>query len=432
MKMLWRVLLMMVLVCSQFVQKVDASILLTATTDTLELQTSAAVSTDFKCEFVDNTTTTFTPGTSHGNIVTATTTVVVTAPAASTQRQIKECRVVNRSTTTVQTVTFKFDQSATERILYSTSLSQGESVQYTESLGFTVFTSSGIAKSTNQIVNGFSGRVEALQKNGTAKDAAGYQYNYAKDAGTPGAFALGTPGLAGFNTNCGTATQATNPVGAAQVGANFLPNPATGGWYLTQIGMASSVAEVLFLSDILWYNTGIVVTTTTAQAITMPGALPARDTNGSTNGDGVYAALLTTTANTNAAVISTTTISYTDSDGNAGNTGTFAATVGWQAPATPVIGTWMRFMLAAGDRGIRSVQSITLGTSYGAGALSLILYRPVATIPNPVANVGGIMMAIPFSPQPGVRLWNGTCIWAQSVGPATLSTIAGTYNIMER
>jgi hypothetical protein len=183
---------------------------------------------------------------------------------------------------------------------------------------------------------------------------------------------------------------------------------------------------------VLWYNTGIVVTTTTAQAITFPG-LPARDVDGSTNGVGVFAALLTTTANTNSAVISNTTISYTDSEGNAGNTGTFQGLVGWQAPATPVIGTWMRFQLAAGDRGIRSVQSITLGTSYGAGALSLVLYRPLASIENPIAYGGGLLTAPQFFPAPGVRIYNGTCTWMISVANATTaSSLAGTYAIMER
>ena len=43
--------------------------------------------------------------------------------------------------------------------------------------------------------------------------------------------------------------------------------------------------------DVLWYNTGLVVTTTTLQAVTTP-TLPARDINGSTNGDGVGLALL--------------------------------------------------------------------------------------------------------------------------------------------
>jgi hypothetical protein len=127
-------------------------------------------------------------------------------------------------------------------------------------------------------------------------------------------------------------------------------------------------------------------------------------------------------------VITNTTISYTDQDGNAGATGTFAAAVGWQAPATPLIGTWMPFQLAAGDSGIRSVQSITLGTSYVSGTLSLILYRPLVTLPNPVAAVGSPMTF----PAPGLRVWNDTCVWGLSVGSVTAATLAGSYTIVER
>jgi hypothetical protein len=138
---------------------------------------------------------------------------------------------------------------------------------------------------------------------------------------------------------------------------------------------------------------------------------------------------VSTGANTNAGVITNTTITYTNESGTASRTGTFSGTVGWQAPATPVLGTWMPFQLQAGDRGVQSVQTVTLGTSYGAGSLSLILYRPLVTIPNPVANVGGIMAP---TNMPGLRIWNNTCVWAIQMGPAGTSTIAGNYVLTAR
>ena len=48
----------------------------------------------------------------------------------------------------------------------------------------------------------------------------------------------------------------------------------------------AAVINTYELADVLWYNTGITVTTTTAQAITTP-TFPARDLNGSSN-DGLY------------------------------------------------------------------------------------------------------------------------------------------------
>jgi hypothetical protein len=238
---------------------------------------------------------------------------------------------------------------------------------------------------------------------------------------------LGAPGLNGWTTDCSAASNAAEPAGAAQVGAHLLQDPATGNLFLTNVVIQGSIAEALHLIDVTWYNTGLVVTTTTGQAVTFPTP-QARDINGSTDGEGIQAALLTTTANTNAAVISTTTLTYTDSAGNSGNTATFSALVGWQAPATPVIGTWMPFQLAAGDRGIRSVQTITLGTSYGAGALSLVTFRPLVTIPNTVAQVAGSITL----PAPGIRIYPNSCIMAIAMGSASANTLAGSYTIMER
>lgn len=407
------------------------SLLLDATTKSLEMETSAAVSTDYVASWADHTSSAFTPGMSQGNVASATTTAIIAAPAASTQRQVKWINVYNRSTTTAQTITIKLDVSATEYYIARQTLAPTEWMRVDATGESQVYTSGGLRRTQATDVSGYSGRPYAYHKAGTAKDAAGYWIAYGKDTGFPGAYSLGTPGLNGVATNCNVAGSAGSG-GALSVGAHVLPDAASGSYYLTSANLSASVVEFLQLHDVLWYNTGLAVTTTTAQNITFPG-LPARDINGSTNGTGVYAALLTTTANTNASVITNTTISYTDQDGNAGATGTYFAAVGWQAPATPVIGTWMQFALAAGDTGIRSVQSVTLGTSYGAGALSLVLYRPLASIPNLVAGIGGIAASPQFFPAPGIRVYNGTCVMAASVSAATTAAnLSGTYTIMER
>ena len=410
-----------------------AMILLMASTDSLELVTTSAANIDYTVSYADHTTSTFTPGAAQGTIASATTTTIVSAPAASTQRQIKLITILNRHATTAQGITLQKDVSATDyQLTASVTLATGERMIVDDYGQMKIYDATGAERRRSNDIAGYSGRVFELSKPGTAKDSAGYFVANAKDAGFPGAYALGAPGLNGWNTDCGTASNAANPAGAAQVGSHYLQDPASGSYYLTSANFANTVAEFVELIDPMWYNTALVVTTTTAQTVTMAGALPARDVNGSTNGEGVYAALLTTTANTNAAVISTSSISYTDSEGNAGNTGSFNANVGWQAPATPVIGTFMRFGLAAGDRGIRSVQSVTLATSYGAGALSLVLYRPLASIPNPVASVGGYMLSQQFFTSPGIRLYNDTCLWSLQVGSASAATITGSYTILER
>jgi hypothetical protein len=180
--------------------------------------------------------------------------------------------------------------------------------------------------------------------------------------------------------------------------------------------------------DVLWVNSGIVVTTTTAQSITTP-TLPARDVNGTTNGEGCMIAILCTAAVGLAAVASNATVSYTNSDGTAGRTATLSAIVGSQAPATPVIGTIIWFNLAAGDKGVRSIQSITLGTTWVSGTISLMITRDIATIGTTIPNVS----AQKIIGTPGIRLYNGTCMLHCIIASATTATFySGELTIQEK
>ena len=80
------------------------AITLDTTSKTFELTTSSTADTDYFVSWVDMTTSAFTPGASQGTINTAGTTVLVAAPAASTQRGIKAVSVFNRHASTAQTV----------------------------------------------------------------------------------------------------------------------------------------------------------------------------------------------------------------------------------------------------------------------------------------------------------------------------------------
>ena len=139
--------------------------------------------------------------------------------------------------------------------------------------------------------------------------------------------------------------------------------------------------------------------------------------------------MLTTTANTNAAAIANTTISYTNSDGVAGRTATLSAIAGSQIPATALIGTIVWFNLAAGDKGVRSIQSITLATSLGAGSVSLIIARDIA-------NIGTSLVNVQFTRKlsdPGVRLYNGTCMLHCILASATTATFFnGELTVQEK
>lgn len=407
----------------------QASIALEGSTDSLEVLTAgSSVSIDYSCTWANVTATALTtPGTSTGNIASATTTTIIAAPAASNWRYVRVCNFENVGSAAV-TVTLQIDRSASNRVLFSNSLSPGEHLSLDSDGDTHLYVASGAEKSDNASA-AYSGRSLSFSKIGTAPDTIGYHYFYGAAVGFPGAMAFATPGVNGATMDCSTAAGAVVP------GSHVLPNPASGGWYLSRFGLVSSVVNTFEAIDLVWYNTGLVVTTTTNQAITS-GAMPARDINGSTNGEGYRIALYALTALGNAAAVANTTVSYTNSAGTAGRTATFSGSVGFQAPATPVIGTWMPFTLQAGDRGVRSIEGITLTTTYTSGTMSLIVYRPLAMTGVPTANFpSGSLSGGNQVTAPGVRLWNGTCLGITLVGAVATtadSIYSGIFEIMER
>lgn len=404
---------------------------LDAINESVFVTTSSTASTDYTVSYVDLASGTVSPGSTHGNIASIGDTSVLPAPAASTQRAVAMVSLCNVGATS-QVVTLKHDTGGTKRTLGRAALNPLDCARWSNDGVPSITNSVGVPRMQSD-TPGFSGLTLSFARTATATDAAGYAYAYGKDTGVPGAYSLGTPGLNGVVTACDVVGTAGSG-GALSVGTHVLPDPPTGGWYLTRFGLTAAVVNTYELVDLVWYNTGLVVTTTTAQAITTP-TFPARDVNGGTNGEGYRIALLTTTANTNAAVISNTTVSYTNSAGTAGRTAVFFAAVGFQAPATPVIGTLMPLQLQAGDTGVQSIQSVTLGTSYGAGALSLLVYRVLAQDGVALANGPSGSLVSRAQLNPGVRVWNDTCFWRQTVGSTATtapSIYGGVIELMER
>lgn len=341
--------------------------------------------------------------------------------------------VCNIGTTIANAVTLKHDKAGAERVVGRATLAAGECATWDNVGKLTVLTASGVPRVQSD-PPGYSGRTLEFTRNpATALDAIGYHYLLNKDPGFPGAWSVGTPGVNGVVTACDVVGTAGTG-GALSLGTHVLPDPATGGWYLTRFGLNAVVVNTYQLIDVLWYNTGLVVTTTTNQAIVSP-AFPARDVNGSTNGEGLKIALYALTALGNAAAVANTTVSYTNSAGTAGRTATFAASVGMQAPATPVIGTFMFFNLQAGDTGVRSIQGITLATTYTSGTMMLIVYRPIALDGVAVANFPSGSLVSRAQINPGIRVYNDTCFGLAVIGG--VATTAPSFNtaiveLMER
>lgn len=393
------------------------AVTLDATTKTVELTTGVAISTDYVVSYVDGASGAYTPGTNQGNVATATTTTILAAPAASTQRAVTRIVITNRGTAT-QTAQVKLDVSATEYALTpNLSLNAGESLQIDNAGTATILTAGGIVREVAPPYSGFAGFNLPFYKVGTASEAVAVNYLHAKDTGVPGAWAPGTPGLNGTADTCAASA------GAVIAGSHVLPDPAAGGRWLVGASWTSTVLQSHTLYDLIWHNTGLVVTTTTAQGITSP-AWGARDERGTTNGDGFIAGILVTTATTQAGAVTTITLNYTNSEGVASRTGTMAS-----FPATAVLGTFVPFQLAAGDDGIRSIQGITLGTTLTAGAISLVVLKPLIRVPVTLVNLGNRIDL----PPPGIRLWPGTCLWLGYLSTATtLTTTAADFTIMER
>jgi hypothetical protein len=400
---------------------------LEGSTDGLEVVTTSTSAIDYVVTASNVTATALTtPVTGVGQITTATTTTVLAAPSASNWRELRAVSLYNSGAAS-NTVTVQVDRSAGNRILCKTTLAPAARLLVDGDGLCRVYAPSG-GEQINLNTTNIGGRPYTWTKSATATDTAGYHYAFFKDTGMPGAYSLGTPGLNGVATDCSVVGTAGTG-GALTTGSPLFTSAASGSLYLRSVQLTAAAIGTYQLIDVMWVNSGLVVTTTTAQTTTSP-ALPARDSNGSTNGEGVEFALLTTTANTNAAAISNGSISYTDSDGNAGATGAQFALVSYQTTISPVIGTWTPFYYAAGNRGIRALASVTLGTSYVAGALSGVLYRPIATVGVTVANNPTTLV-----PEISPRLYNGSClVWVAIGNPATTAPAitAATIQVVER
>lgn len=385
---------------------------LTSTSHVLEARLETDSTVDTYVSYVDCNASSATEGSEQNSATTAGTWTMCSSPGSGLARVVKSAWLLNRGTTPVGVRVQVTTGGGTFQVSEYVTLRPGDAWHYEDARGWY------FARATDQET--YSGRQVQFFKTGTGADTVGYHYCFAKDAGFPGAWSPGTPGLGGRTTD-----------GTASGDAGCLPiaNAATGGNFITRFEVASTVAQFFTLFDILWCNSGLVVTTTTSQTINS-GTLPARDLNGATAGEGCMIALLFTAAATNAAAIANSTVTYTNSGGTGSRTATLAALVGAQIPATPTIGTLVLFQLAAGDKGVGSIQSIALNTSLVTGSVSLLIVRPLATYSAVVANVG----AGPFEPMaPGIRIYNGTCaVLAYTASATTATTAIGSVVVQER
>lgn len=201
-------------------------------------------------------------------------------------------------------------------------------------------------------------------------------------------------------------------------------NPVSGNTYLAGLRRTFNSTpgrqeqRTLLVVDRLWHNSGLSVTSTAPQTVNSV-TWPARDINGSTDGAGVYVAL-EVTSTTAPTPPSSIIIQYTNS---AGVSGKFAVPVYFGAVFPFFRGVWFPFNLESGDLGIRSIQSIQLGSSWAAGTYSLVAYRPIVMInasagPANYSADDALTLGMP-------RLWDNSVLQTMSIVAAQYTQDGG-------
>jgi hypothetical protein len=226
-------------------------------------------------------------------------------------------------------------------------------------------------------------------------------------------YAAGNPGAATANAAGVNGAAVSGTV----AGALSHTNPVSGNAYLSRLAMFASQGGSLVLIDRLWNNSGLSVTSTSAQAIT-PATLPARDATGTTNGVGVEFAVEWSA--TGGAGTPTVTLTYTDESGNAGSTGAFTAVT------TPPVGTFEIFPLAAGDTGVRAPTSFIQSATRTSGTMHLVGFRRLAQVDIPVGGTCGAIDALTSSMP---RVYDSSVLQLLWFPTATTATnLFGTYS----
>jgi hypothetical protein len=118
-------------------------ILLTSTSDLIQVITGSALSTTTHVSWVDLISTTVTPGRTNTSWSTASTQTVVGSPASSTSRNVKSLVIRNADASSSNTITVQHTDGSTVAVLYKCTLLAGCSLVYSENDGFTVMDSSG-------------------------------------------------------------------------------------------------------------------------------------------------------------------------------------------------------------------------------------------------------------------------------------------------
>ena len=253
----------------------------------------------------------------------------------------------------------------------------------------------------------------------TTAHTAGLWYSLFRGGGNPPADTI-------LGTGTNLAFQQLTDATANATGIPHGGNVGGGTGYKHLLNAAAQTAApttapcVLMLVDLLGFYPVTTVTTTGAQTLNNTVTLPRY-----TDGAGVQAFITPSTVM--GAATPNITLSYTNSASVAGKATPTTLPIGNTAAAVTSIvysgtgaGKYGPFMpLAAGDAGIKSVQSINLSASYVSGVLNLVLCKPLMTLPITTLGVTAERDLVnQFASMP--KVYDGACLaWLMLAGAAT-------------
>lgn len=203
---------------------------------------------------------------------------------------------------------------------------------------------------------------------------------------------------------------------AATVGALALVNAGSGALALARLHASLTglgVTGVVMLYDRLWQNSGTNVTITTGQTVNSV-ALTRPDANGGQAEAWwqVYATMGTGTPQV--------TLAYTDQDGN-----TAQSAVSGVLATAMAVGRTGPFQLAAGDTGVRSIQTWTADATFTSGTIGLVIRRLLAIAPIMGGNMDALsdvlrsgLVAIPANACLELVVYGGSSAGIQVQGEA--------------
>lgn len=253
----------------------------------------------------------------------------------------------------------------------------------------------------------------------TTAATAGEWHCLANGAGNPPAATI-------YNTGTNLAFQSCSDSVAAANGIRHGGNVSTDTKHVLNASAftaAGTVAPgVLMLVDILGFYRVTSTTVITAQTLDNTVTIPRY-----TTGAGVQAFMFANNATPLGAATPNLSIAYTNQAGTGSRATPTVLPIGKTAAANGLIlysgvaaGKYGPFMpLQASDSGIRSIQTVTISASYVSGEFSIVLCKPLLTLPITTQGVSSerdLVNQMPSLPQ----VVDGACLtWLWYSGAAT-------------